>query len=94
MEGCQDGKPGPIPTGLGPKQQINTRKGEPLSFVSVMVPHLLSFFVIIFLLEYFNYMNIKNKVKVGDGRLLSPLLSYPMERTVTFTALCEPIKSC
>ncbi|CAM9979653.1 unnamed protein product [Ascophyllum nodosum] len=32
VEGCQDGKPGPIPAGLGPKQQINTRKGEPLSF--------------------------------------------------------------
>eukprot|EP00904_Undaria_pinnatifida_P000751 jgi/Undpi1/10677/HiC_scaffold_29.g13125.m1 len=32
VEGCQDGKPGPIPLGLGPKQQINTRKTEPLSF--------------------------------------------------------------
>ena len=37
VEGCQDGKPGPIPLGLGPKQQINTRKTEPLSFVSALV---------------------------------------------------------
>ncbi|CAM9854581.1 unnamed protein product [Pylaiella littoralis] len=32
VEGCKDGKPGPIPLGLGPKQQINTRNKEPLSF--------------------------------------------------------------
>lgn len=35
VEGCKDGNPGPIPLGLGPKQQINTRNKEPLSFVSV-----------------------------------------------------------
>eukprot|EP00903_Cladosiphon_okamuranus_P018778 g17275.t1 len=32
VEGCKDGNPGPIPLGLGPKQQINTRNKEPLSF--------------------------------------------------------------
>ncbi|CAM9137392.1 unnamed protein product [Hapterophycus canaliculatus] len=32
VEGCKDGKPGPIPVGIGPKQQINTRTKEPLSF--------------------------------------------------------------
>ncbi|CAM9746295.1 unnamed protein product [Sphacelaria rigidula] len=32
VEGCKDGKPGPIPAGLGPKQQINTRNTEPLTF--------------------------------------------------------------
>lgn len=37
VEGCQDGRPGPIPLGLGPKQQINTRKTEPLTFVSPLV---------------------------------------------------------
>lgn len=34
VQGCQEGKPGPIPAGFGPQQQINTRKNEPLSFVS------------------------------------------------------------
>lgn len=34
VEGCKDGNPGPIPMGLGPKQQINTRNKEPLTFVS------------------------------------------------------------
>ncbi|CAM9268298.1 unnamed protein product [Ectocarpus sp. 13 AM-2016] len=32
VEGCKDGNPGPIPMGLGPKQQINTRNKEPLTF--------------------------------------------------------------
>eukprot|EP00752_Nemacystus_decipiens_P002099 g2007.t1 len=32
VDGCKDGNPGPVPLGLGPKQQINTRNKEPLSF--------------------------------------------------------------